>query len=432
MGSEESEWEVLFSLTPVRSLPGQIVIYPVKDSWNDFGYKIKCKFDACLSGGKSHVRGQIFVGFLPPDDISDEEKGLFYEKRISLDNVLSEKSRKEFHVDEVPFYFTLLPDMSSYRKLVKSLGSQNAELLLLAVNDLVVFKQTQEEWVEDALSSEVFTHGFMRDSEPFFAFNNADSVLGGVEDEDFSVISQKLDLTFSLDGYVNQHEIKLRFSSGSLIPRRINILIGKNGLGKSQALRNFCRAALRYRDSKETLIDVERKDERPMISRLLAIATPGETDNTFPQERKKTQKLFYRRLNLTRNGRSGTSRSIGEALVQLVRNYDEIGALTRWGLFIGALEKVLPVDSIVIAQATGEYVSIRSLRQGGEGAKLSLWANIDRNADPRIQIMDNFYPLSSGQLTFFKICLLCCLYIENGSFVLMDEPETHMHPSVAS
>ncbi|MBH9742078.1 AAA family ATPase [Vibrio vulnificus] len=40
--------------------------------------------------------------------------------------------------------------------------------------------------------------------------------------------------------------------------------------------------------------------------------------------------------------------------------------------------------------------------------------------------------LSSGQLSFFKFALLACLHIENGSFVLLDEPETHLHPSMIS
>ncbi|MHC5791870.1 AAA family ATPase, partial [Streptococcus pyogenes] len=51
---------------------------------------------------------------------------------------------------------------------------------------------------------------------------------------------------------------------------------------------------------------------------------------------------------------------------------------------------------------------------------------------PTIAGQDDEYPLSSGQLSFFKFALLACLHIENGSFVLLDEPETHLHPSMIS
>lgn len=58
------------------------------------------------------------------------------------------------------------------------------------------------------------------------------------------------------------------------------------------------------------------------------------------------------------------------------------------------------------------------------------WASIEHNLDPKLKRGDGLYPLSSGQLTFFKVALLSCLFIENGTFVLMDEPETHMHPNM--
>ncbi|MBF4400856.1 hypothetical protein EAY31_24550, partial [Vibrio anguillarum] len=99
----------------------------------------------------------------------------------------------------------------------------------------------------------------------------------------FGGISQELDLNFSLDGFKNQHTIPLKYDHQSIIPKRINVLIGKNGLGKSQALKSFCRDALQYKDPSISLVDRYSKG-RPMINRLLAIATPGETQNTFPGE----------------------------------------------------------------------------------------------------------------------------------------------------
>lgn len=432
MQDTQRKISVLFTAESIDPLSDQIIISAVSDGWNDFGFKIRGRYSASLGGGKNYIEGHIFIGFLPKEYLKKSKHAKHSNSMFSLNGILEEAGRSTLKSEDAPLFFTMLPDMSAYRQLVKSLGTDEAERFLYAVKDLVLYKQIQESWVELALSSEVFSHGFMRDSEPFFAFNNADSVLGGVEEEDFSAISQNLNLTFSLEGYKNQHEVEFRFSNDSLIPRRINILIGKNGTGKSQALKNFCRAALRYKDAGLKLIDTDREDGRPMISRILAIATPGETGNTFPPERKKTQKLFYRRLNLTRNSRSVASRSIGDALVQLARSNKEIGQFSRWDLFIEALENVLPIDSIVIAKKGDGFVPIKSLTRGNESAQLTRWSSIDRNSEPQIQISEEVYPLSSGQLTFFKFCLLCCLYIENGSIILMDEPETHMHPNLIS
>tara|TARA_R110002167_G_scaffold29013_20_gene97057 strand:- start:4392 stop:6029 length:1638 start_codon:yes stop_codon:yes gene_type:complete len=430
MESNKGLLQVLFADSDHVPLTGQVIISPVNSrGWNDFGYHIKCIFKVCVSDDVEPIEGDMLIGFLPPKEVIKSELD---EWRPSLGELMKDSGKSAPTPEHLPPFFTLLPDLKSYRYVVESLGPQHAEVFLKSVNDLVVFKEEKDDWITKALTTEVFSRGFMRNSEPFFAYNNADSVLGGVDEEDFSAISNSLDLSFSLEGFQNPHEIKLRFSDQGLIPRRINVLIGKNGLGKSQALKYFCRAALRYQDKHLSLSDTENIDSRPMISRVLAVATPGETQNTFPAERIQSQKLFYRRLNLTRNSKSKVSRSIGETLVQLARSEEYIGENERWDLFLEALQKSIPVDSLIIPLNGGKHIPLKRFSRGSEQEKLDRWASVDPKTEPRLKISDNTYPLSSGQLTFFKFALLCCLYIENGSFVLMDEPETHLHPNMIS
>ncbi len=424
--------QLFFTTNEIDLLPGQVAISPVESTWNDFGYRIRCVFNVHVSDDVEPIKGNMLIGFLPPEEASETEKEAFYEKRATLSELINESRKPVAKPEDLPSFFTLLPDLKTYRYVVDQLSPREAELFLRSVNDLVIYQQVKNDWIGKALATDVFKRGFMRNSEPFFAFNNADSVLGGAEEENFSAISESLDLSFSLDGFETPHEIKLRFSHDGLIPRRINVLIGKNGLGKSQALKHFCRSALRYDDKGLSLTDTSDHHGRPMISRVLAIATPGETRNTFPDERRKTQKLFYRRLNLTRGVNQKASRSVGEALVQLARNYEDIGENSRWELFLGAIEKSLPINALYIALKGGRYVSLKRFAKGGEQITLDRWGDVDPKIEPRLKIEDSYYPLSSGQLTFFKFALLCCLYIENGSFVLMDEPETHLHPNLIS
>jgi hypothetical protein len=432
MVAKNTNLKVIFTLEETEPELGQVIITPQKNSWNDFGYQVRCSFVAKISKEFEAIGGDIFVGFLPRVATSKLEIEEFYNQRWTLTKLIEASKKSTVAPENLPPFFTILPDLKSYRYIVSRLKPKGANEFLTVVRDLVAHKETENNWVEKALATDVFKLGFMRNSEPFFAFNNADSVLAGVELEDFSTISKSLDLNFSLEGLRSPHKIKFRFSDEGLIPRRINILIGKNGLGKSLALKNFCRAALRYQDTSLSLTDTESDDGRPMISRVLAIATPGETRNTFPAERKKDQKLYYRRLNLTRGGKSATSRSIGEALVRLARSDEFIGANTRWDLFVGALSQSLPIDSLVIPLNSGEFIPLIKFRQGSEQRLLDRWANVDKTLEPSVKISGNNFPLSSGQLTFFKLALLCCLYIENGSFVLMDEPETHLHPNLIS
>ena len=45
-------------------------------------------------------------------------------------------------------------------------------------------------------------------------------------------------------------------------------------------------------------------------------------------------------------------------------------------------------------------------------------------------IDDELVPLSSGQISFIRLAAQLSLFIENGSLVLLDEPETHLHPDL--
>jgi ABC-type branched-subunit amino acid transport system ATPase component len=408
---------------------GEVIIYPIPSSWNDFSYKIRCGYSFHDDIKQQNIDGEMFIGFISPN-LDTEDDG---DETFSLERALPTlKISEENPGQKTILFFTMLQSMDAYRKLVTKLSPEIAQNFLNTVNDVVYHKEHNSQWHERAISSNAFTLGFMRNSEPFFAYNNAGAILNGMDEEDFNGISQKLNLELQLDNFENKHIINLNYETTSCLPKRINIFIGKNGLGKSQALNAFCRAALQYTDKNISLTD-KINSKRPMINRLLAIMTPGETRNTFPSERRKTQKLYYRKLSLTRTSRTDNPQSINDLLVQLARSEDDIGESTRWNLFISSIQKVLPIDDTMILLKDGTHISIKKIISwNGEQKTLTLWSNLDKNADPHINCDGNLFPLSSGQLTFLKFSLLFCLYIENGSFVLLDEPETHMHPNMIS
>ncbi len=440
---KDNEIHLLFSKTEQKPKENEIIIFPDEDNWNDFGHKIRCHFLIGSINLKDEIyKGSIFFGFQLKKDtkfenLAENDHSLIVSTKElnNLSSIFYQNEERLFSKKDIPDFFTMLPDMQSYRKFVSFYGVELANKLLLTMNDLVVKKQKSEhnDWIRNAIETSVFKLGFMRNSEPFFTYNNADSILNGLEEEKFDKISNTLKLSFKLSSFPNQHNLTLKYEHDSLIPKRINVLIGKNGLGKSQALNKFCRSALRYKNEENFLIDEDSINGRPMINRLLAIGTPGETSNTFPAERISTQKLYYRRLNLTRNGKTKTSRSTIELLVQLARSEEYIGNHDRWSIFIQSLDKAFGTINIVLQLKNGSYCSLDSIqRAGGEQTRLELWSNLDYKSEPFVSFDDEYYPLSSGQLTFFKFALLSSLFIENGSFVLMDEPETHLHPNLIS
>lgn len=418
--------EIIFS-TDVFINPklNQVVIYVDQfEREKNQHLSFRCRFsdDHIVEGDR------LLLGLLPGKNIEKESKKYADNNDLLLFNGLFADE-----LENRTQFFTMQPTMEEYRKIVRFCGPKRAQLLLGSINDMVIHKSIKVDWFDEATVSDTFKLKFLLKSESFYTFHNADSLLSGLDYEDITGISKKLCLKFQLDGFNNNHEVNLKYESESIIPKRINILIGKNGVGKSQALTKFSRLALQMTNEKGTLTDPDSTHGRPMISRMIAIGTPGETTNTFPGERVNQQKIFYRRLSFTRNSRSKQSRGITETLIQLGKNRESVKEKSRWDFFWDAISTCLPVENIGVVTRYGKIQPLNFFGTLDDSVSTARFIDMfERNSEPKFYVGENTAPLSSGQLTFFKFALQCSLYIENGSFVLMDEPETHLHPNMIS
>jgi len=400
-------------------------------NWNDFSHEIIYNYRFI---GENHfiIEDVFYLGF--------------FDKATTFTSF--SETNKVYVVDvenikEKPPFFSMQTNMQSYRNIVGKLGIDDAKNLLLAMNDVVAlhFYPNKPFWADEAISMDVFKLAFLRRSETFFTFYNAGSILSGLKEENIKGISQNIFFEFKLDGFKNNHSLKFGFDHHSILPKRICILIGKNGTGKSQTLYQLISTFLTQTSSKNILEDPQRI--RPLINRIIAIGTPGETSNSFPRERRYGN-IIYHRLIITR-GNTTAYNGMGDILVQLARSEESIKNISRWNLFVRSIEKILPVEKIFIPIDNKPsvassciihngkcYVSINDFyRNKGEQATLEIWGSVPKNAEPLISYNEkDFYPLSSGQLSFFKVALLACLYIENGTLVVLDEPETHLHPNL--
>ncbi|MFM4974095.1 AAA family ATPase [Aeromonas rivipollensis] len=395
-------------------------------SWNDFKYR--CIYDyKIIEYNEREIEGSLFLGFVSKDS------------RIEADGQLS-PDIDITRAEELPKFFTLQGEMQDYRFLVNKHGIKKSNTILLALNDLVASKRISQrtKFINDAIKTDVFRLAFMRESGRFFAYHNADYILDGLEDESYSRISTKLSLNYELAGFYEKHSFNMNFDIESILPKRISVLIGQNGIGKSQALHTIVTSLTKgdnnFYDS--------NFGGRPIINRLLAIATPGETTNTFPPERA-NKRIKYRRLILNRNSRSKSSRGFCDLCIQLLRSEESIGSKYRWDLFKESINFLPNIENIVIplnqdisvnaphvfSIRDKIYVPLLKINHGGEQAKLEIQGAIINNANPMLHINGEVFPLSSGQLAFIKFVVQACLFIENGTLVLLDEPETHLHPN---
>lgn len=428
-GKFTPDFKVMFGASPSIDSPlpsFSALVVPSREKWNDFGFRTLVNIHVRLEQEQFEISS--YLGYITTVDseLSDVRK---------LEESLQAASNLTIAAHDSQRFFTMLPSLDDYRRLVRRIGTNAAAKLLIALRDLVALAELQPKSniPAAATGTKVFQKSFVRTSEAFFAFKNAGTILRGNAAEEFGRMSQNIEVSFQLSGRKNGHHLKFRFDHEANLPKRIAIVIGKNGVGKSQSLGQIVRAALAG-DSK-SLRDADTSS-RVLMNRLLAFAPTNESVSVFPGDRRKNAKVWYKRFSLNRGGRTRRGEGIAGTVLELARSADYIGEKSRWRIFLDSLEDALS-DSQQIALLTkdksAQPIHLTSLRGGrGEESSLELFASIDVSKDPVRWIGPHTYPLSSGEISFLRFAVQASLYIENGSLLLLDEPETHLHPNFIS
>lgn len=435
--NEESKWQVFFSFESARpsAMNGRcIVITPWSEGWNDFGFKTDCNI-CVISNYSTSVKLTAKVGFR-------SMKGSAHQFLVERFRALERPVENYLTAEEVGGFYSILSSTEIYRNLIQSLGLKDAVTALAAINDMALAKtkRSKASWFISAQRERAFSESLIRTSEAFFAFSSASFLIDGLEEEKLDAVSTDLKLRFQLDNFENPHELNFSFDKHSIIPKNIAVIIGQNGVGKSQSLSKLVTAALKN----DLAVFSEQGGGRPRISRILALATPGETAHTFPPPpRRRESRIYYRRVSLARGATGTTADGLPDLVHQLARSTEAIRTTRRWALFLKTLKTIFDVDSIGFRLRPEQesynyafgglnYAGLKDFVSGGEGQLLELRRRLILVDPPRLHIRGKFYPMSSGQLSFFRFALHVCLFVENGTLVLLDEPETHLHPNLIS
>lgn len=276
-------------------------------------------------------------------------------------------------------------------------------------------------------ASDVFRFSLTRDSEAYYAFKNAVPILSGLDQEDISSGPETVLITIA-DQHGADVEVDFTFNHGTTIPKRTCVIIGKNGVGKSRALGNIARKALRgimRGDGGET--------DRVVASRILTFTPGNEFTGTFPNEKWKRPATYYKRLSTSRVRHSDSGNTATASIFELSRNDRRIAAKSRFSIFMDAVQAINRPDEIVFKSLTrSNVIRLAELRTSSEQRRLELLFDMVRASEPGRLVNGRFFYLSTGEVRFMKLLAQACTYIENGSLLLLDEPETHLHPNFIS
>jgi predicted ATPase len=420
----EQPYHVMFGsrdALSVPSTPHSVLIVPTSEKWNDFGRRTRVDYRIRSRKSEEAFTTSGFIGFL------GETSGL---ERLN-DLVRNLGTQTITATSEHPF-FTMLPSMEAYRSIVRDLDLTEAVNALTAARDIVATAELKPstDWLEKAIQTSDFYISFVRNSEAYFAYKNAGPILRGLEAEVINRMSSTFTIQFQLAGYDGMHDLRFRFDHSGELPKRIAIIIGKNGIGKSQTLGRIAKAAL---DGDPVLTD-GTPGGRPIMSRLLAFAPTNEAESVFSAPRRRAVHLWYQRYSLNRSRKAKRNDYLAELIVQLARSEQTIRDQTRFQLFLRSLSALSHPNQLALQSSNPDipYPPINQLQRGAERELLERFASIEIRLEPGRVIEGDIYPLSSGEISFVRFAAQVSLNIENGSLVLIDEPETHLHPNFIS
>lgn len=394
-----------------KSPPSQGVntAYLTIDKWNDFSYVTLFYLYIYDKEGNKHDIGHVKIGFVG-QDIS-----------TSTHSTLS-KSFSSLPDD----YFSLGQDIEYYQKLA-SLSPQLKEDVLNALNDMVFNLAL----IEVAQDEDVLRTSLLRDVSLSVIKGQFCRVLAGqppLTDFKFSFVRPE------------QHDfsgIQLDFEveASSTPSTNIHAIIGRNGVGKTTLLNNMIDAITNREVEKcgfysEGLFERQPIDKdyfSSLVSVSFSAFDPFEPPHEQPDPSKGTC-YFYVGLKNRKNPekhRTSTAlqRDCAKALTECFRNK---GNARRWREAISRLSSDENFDYMGLGILEENYQNLRESTthpQSGAGDFIKLYYE---SVQPYLQRM------SSGHAIVLLTITKLVATVEEKTLVLLDEPESHLHPPLLS
>ncbi|EOV0125221.1 AAA family ATPase [Vibrio parahaemolyticus] len=364
-------------------------IFLEHSNWDDYSYR--STYDVYYYNGfkETHL-GEV--------KIIDSEKDV---GKVKVDDDIS----------SLPYNLCSLGQTKEYYRYLKKLSKTEFDLILQALNDcayddgiyklfrdLDQFKSSAVRFstAEQALSfgREVFSRTINSDVKPCHSFT-------------FNTL---------LKGFKKNHKLNFKFfdKKDKKIPSNINVVIGRNGTGKTQLLSDLAKTISGYGfDSKDELI--ESRDNKfgntnPVFGHVIVISYSAFDNFEIPgkdeQERNElslsghVHGYKYCGLRERISSEQYRLKDISEITKDFHASFEKIENLGKEDEWFSCIEHVLNDLS---------------------------FQNLSKN-----RLRKSFKKLSSGQKIILSILAGVYEHIENNSLIILDEPETHLHPSLMS
>lgn len=435
-----------------RSKPAPVdeddVLELLWDNWDDYGYKtffqVTCRIDGKL----------VDLGSL---------KLLTSGGQIThqvLDQLLESGWDGTFPIPEID-YLSVPFEIAFYKQLASQLSREVAIEVALNLHDASYLVRSMEDSAAlRMVDSEGFKVSLQRERASVAAFKNGWKVL-----ENQAIAVENFQFRFK-NVFDNLSTLSLNFDSNSILPHEINVLIGPNGVGKSQVLHQIVSAW------NKTAPDDIGFAEPPNLSQVVVISYspferfPVDMEKMHVQDKKAYRYFGFRgRSAPSLDGKPGKIRlsqefpkkDSAQSLIACLADDQKYKSITDWAKKINTMETVLRTafQFDYAAVEIDRSKRVRYLYSSLEGVGDNSHIDFDSKrfipindvtlqqlkADSILEAClsqsgvaffkdDQPIELSSGQRLFAYIVINLLGVIRRNSLVLIDEPELFLHPTL--
>lgn len=362
----------------------------LNDNWNDYGFYTTFSLFVFDDQGKKHEMGLVQIAFKGQED--------FQNTYSMIDKKFENLDKKYFSVGGGTDYY------NSFNKLPEVLRKR----VLVSLRDIVY----NVEIIEEIIDEKVFEISLLRNVSLTTIKNQYRRVLGG------EAALTKFEFKFIRENMKGFSDISLDFEvhPESKPKTNIHVLIGRNGIGKTTILNGMIDSVIGNNSENQRFMtkgffEKNIKIDNDYFSRIVSVSFSAfDPFKPHKQQDDPTKGTCYSYIGLKNNNKEG--------LKEISTLYDE---------FVKAL--------VVCVHKNGErwLSAIKTLESDSNFSEMNLKDLANATGDVlREEGLKKIKNMSSGHAVVLITLTLLVATVEEKTLVLIDEPESHLHPPLLS
>lgn len=398
---------------------GRSTTYLRIDNWNDYSYYTLFQVEIFDEYGTCYELGDVKIAY------RGQEEGSV--------NATSEKIDTYF--TQLPQEFFSLGQSTEYYKKLNSMPEATRLSYLNGLNDLVAHPELISK-IED---EQVFSTSLLRDVYIASIRGKFRSVLEGNNE------STPFQFHFVRDESEKMNGIRLFFDVGvdTKPPTNIHALIGRNGVGKTTLLNGIV-SAIRYSgDNQECRIEPRdyryNSNDKDYFSSLISVSFSAFDPFTPPTEQSDPAKgtcYFY--LGLKKAGDDEQLLGFNELRKECIRSLMNCFAVQdkseRWIKVIQKLSSDINFSEMNLEHLKEFYQKLSEHYRIKDHSDTDAYENRKQAMKKEYEeyVLHVLKRMSSGHSVVFMTITRLIEKVDERSLVLLDEPESHLHPPLLS